>query len=322
MTTFVARYDMRCPDPSRRRELYAAALDHAEAFDHSGLDALIVSEHHAAEDGYIPSPFQLAAAFAARTKRVPISIAALLVNFHDPVRLAEDIAVLDHLSAGRASYVFGLGYRAEEYALFDQPWSTRGRDVEAGIGQLLEIFRTGTHNQMPVTPKPLTSPHPMFFYGGASTAAARRAGRLGLHFYPQINSPELKAAYKDACIAAGRDPGFVMAPGRGPAVNFVADDPDTFWSVAGEHLLHDAMTYQKWHGDNPSYVNASAESVGALRGEGTYRVWSPNELIDACRSNDVQVVSMHPLCGGLPPEAAEESVRLMTEQVIPAVKAP
>jgi alkanesulfonate monooxygenase SsuD/methylene tetrahydromethanopterin reductase-like flavin-dependent oxidoreductase (luciferase family) len=311
---------MRCPDPSRRRELYAAALDHAEAFDRSGLDALIVSEHHAAEDGYIPSPFQLAAAFAARTKRVPISIAALLVNFHDAVRLAEDIAVLDHLSGGRASYVFGLGYRTEEYALFDQPWATRGRDVEAALEELLAIFRTGTRNGVPVTPKPMSSPHPMFFYGGASTAAARRAGRLGLHFYPQINSPELKAAYKEACVEAGRDPGFVMAPGRGPAVNFVSTNPDAFWSDHGEHLLHDAVTYQQWHGDNPSYVNANAVTVEDLAKEGTYKVWSPDELVEACQSNEVQVVSMHPLCGGLPPEAAEENVRLMTEQVIPAVK--
>ena len=71
----------------------------------------MISEHHAADDGYLPSPLLVASAFAAVTSRVPITVSALLVNLYEPVRLAEDIAVLDHLSKGRVAYTFGLGYR-------------------------------------------------------------------------------------------------------------------------------------------------------------------------------------------------------------------
>ena len=67
-------------------------------------------------DGFLPSPLVLASAMAARTRQVSFMVAAASLPFYDPIRLAEDMAVLDHISNGRVSYVFGLGYRAEEFA--------------------------------------------------------------------------------------------------------------------------------------------------------------------------------------------------------------
>ena len=61
------------------------------------------------------------------TNRVPITVSALLVNLYEPVRLAEDIAVLDHLAQGRVAYTFGLGYRPVEYDLYGRSWAGRGR---------------------------------------------------------------------------------------------------------------------------------------------------------------------------------------------------
>ena len=133
MTSFVSRFDFRAPgaDRTARQELYARALDQAAYLDEHGHDALMVSEHHASDDGYLPSPLVVAAAMVARTRTVPITVSALLVNMYEPVKLAEDVAVLDHLSAGRVSYTLGLGYRPEEYALFGRAWETRGADIEA-----------------------------------------------------------------------------------------------------------------------------------------------------------------------------------------------
>src|SRR4029079_689559 len=82
-----------------------------------------------------------AAAVAARTKRIPITVSALLVNLYEPLKLAEDISVLDHLSGGRVSFTLGLGYRREEYALFDRPWETRGADIEEKIELLLALWQ-------------------------------------------------------------------------------------------------------------------------------------------------------------------------------------
>ena len=60
----------------------------------------------------------MAAAVAARTSNVGISIAALLLLMYDPIKLAEDLNVLDHLSRGRVLPIIGLGYRPEEFAMF------------------------------------------------------------------------------------------------------------------------------------------------------------------------------------------------------------
>ena len=65
-----------------------------------GALSIVLSEHHASPDGYLPSPLILATALAARTSTIPIMVAALLVPLHDPVRLAEDMAVLDIISNG------------------------------------------------------------------------------------------------------------------------------------------------------------------------------------------------------------------------------
>src|SRR5205809_2550584 len=100
MTTFAARYDLRRPAfaSTPRDELYRAALEQAAYCDAHGFDTLALSEHHGVDDGYLPSPLVVAAAFAMRTSRIPIVIAALLAPLYDPLRLAEDTAVLDHLS--------------------------------------------------------------------------------------------------------------------------------------------------------------------------------------------------------------------------------
>jgi len=166
VTFFVSRFD-RLSDEQRDKlhqladdghSIEAHGLRHQNApayVEEHGHDALMVSEHHAADDGYLPSPLLVASAFAAVTSRIPISVSALLVNLYETPRLAEDIAVLDYLSKGRVSYTMGLGYREEEYALYGRDWRTRGRDIERRIEELLRIWKSGE-----VTPAPYSKPHP------------------------------------------------------------------------------------------------------------------------------------------------------------------
>ena len=257
----------------------------------------MVSEHHGADDGYLPSPLLVASAFAAVTSRVPISISALLVNLYEPVRLAEDIAVLDHLSKGRVSYTFGLGYRPVEYDLYDRDWAGRGREIEERIGEVLAACGGGV-----VTPAPYSQPHPFLFYGGGSPAAARRAARLGLNFQPQHGDQALKDLYDETCRAAGREPGFVMrAPEGGPANVFCAARPDEFWEGYGHHLLADAVAYQEWHGEAGSYVVDHSRTVEEMRAAGVYVVHTADDLIDLCRSGEVRLVTSHPPAAGCRP---------------------
>jgi alkanesulfonate monooxygenase SsuD/methylene tetrahydromethanopterin reductase-like flavin-dependent oxidoreductase (luciferase family) len=330
MSSFVSRFDFRAPGADRRarQELYARALDQAAYLDEHGHDAVLVSEHHASADGYLPSPLLVAAAIVARTKTVPITVSALLVNMYDPIKLAEDVAVLDQLSGGRVSYTFGLGYRPEEYALFGRAWESRGADIEKRIELLLALWRGEEveydGRTVNVTPPPFSDPHPFLFYGGGTPAAARRAARLGLNFQPNVADKALRDLYNEECRSHGREPGFVLLPPPGPGTVFCAEDPERFWAEYGEHLLADAMAYRAWSSSTAmnSLITDDSSTVEELRAGGRYLVLDPEEMIRQCRDRELRAVSGHPLCGGMPEEPSWESVRLICEQVAPALRAP
>ncbi|MGH8977612.1 MAG: LLM class flavin-dependent oxidoreductase, partial [Acidimicrobiia bacterium] len=132
------RFDLRrARDTTSTTDLVRAAIDMVEWADTRGCAIVVLSEHHASPDGYLPSPMMVASAMAARTQQVHITIAAALLPFYDPIRLAEDMAVLDHISAGRVSYVLGLGYRAEEFAMYGVPMAQRGRIADRNLTLLL-----------------------------------------------------------------------------------------------------------------------------------------------------------------------------------------
>jgi alkanesulfonate monooxygenase SsuD/methylene tetrahydromethanopterin reductase-like flavin-dependent oxidoreductase (luciferase family) len=113
-------YDFRNPtqwrQPSDR--LYGEILDQIAWGENNGFDDVWLSEHHFIEDGYLPSMLPAAAAIAARTKRIRIPLGVLLMPFHNPVRLAEDIAVVDAISGGRFELGVGVGYKVEEFEGF------------------------------------------------------------------------------------------------------------------------------------------------------------------------------------------------------------
>jgi alkanesulfonate monooxygenase SsuD/methylene tetrahydromethanopterin reductase-like flavin-dependent oxidoreductase (luciferase family) len=96
------RYDMRAPAIGAPADaLYPAAVEQCAIADAAGFDTVYIAEHHGAEDGYCPAPMILASAIAGRTSRTTLHFSALIAVLHDPLRLAEDLAVLDLISGGR-----------------------------------------------------------------------------------------------------------------------------------------------------------------------------------------------------------------------------
>src|SRR6185295_9263410 len=136
------RFDLRAPKfgTATHAELYAACLDQCAWADERGLDIVALSEHHGVDDGYLPAPITLAAAIAGRTKRININIAAILVPLHDPVRLAEQLAVLDLVSGSRVSFVAGLGYRPEEFEMAGVERTRRGKLLDEYVDVLRKAW--------------------------------------------------------------------------------------------------------------------------------------------------------------------------------------
>ncbi|MBA2607845.1 MAG: LLM class flavin-dependent oxidoreductase [Actinobacteria bacterium] len=324
MALVVMRFDMRRPpiSPMSAAELYGTTLEMSRWADQNGLASLVVSEHHGVDDGYVSSPMVMASAMAGATKNIMINIAAVIAPLHDPLRLAEDIAILDLASGGRLSLVLGLGYRPDEYAMFDKDWKGRGKAFDEMLGVLKQAW-TGEPFEyqgrtVRVTPPPLSQPHPLIFIGGSSPNAAKRAAKHAMSFFPALGDPALQQAYMDECARLGTSPGMVLLP-SGPGFLHVAEDPDKAWVEIGEYILYETRVYASWQlPGQTSHVHSHATTVDELRAEGNYLIVTPEEAVKV--ANDLGPMGslvLHPLIGGMPPEQAWSSLELIGTQVMP-----
>jgi alkanesulfonate monooxygenase SsuD/methylene tetrahydromethanopterin reductase-like flavin-dependent oxidoreductase (luciferase family) len=321
MPVTVVRFNLVEPGatPASLSARYRAALDMAAYADEHGITTVQTEEHHGVDNNWLPSPFAFAGAVFGATRRIAVTVSAAIGPLHDPLRLAEEIAVLDLLSGGRLVTVAGIGYRPEEYALFDVDWKRRGRLQDELLETLLKAW-TGEEFEyrgrtVRITPRPFTDPHPLLLVGGSSKAAARRAARLGLPFFPSAHLPELEAYYKERLVEYGTE-GWTMMPTAETPLLHIAENPDEAWARHGEHFLHEARTYASWQsGDIRSAVRSAAESVEELRAEGVYRILTPQECVEQGLANLV----VHPLAGGMPVEEGWRSLRLFAERVLPAL---
>ncbi|GAT10071.1 LLM class flavin-dependent oxidoreductase [Mycolicibacterium novocastrense] len=306
---FTIRFDMRAPSfGAATTDLYAAAIDMSAWAEQHGCVAAILCEHHGSEDGYLPAPLMLASAIAARTERLLLNV-VVIVPFYDPVRLAEDIAVLDILCNGRASYVFGLGYRPEEFDHFGLERSRRGALADENLALLRSLLsgRPAVHDgrRITVSPPPCTDGGPMLMWGGASLAAARRAGRYGLGLLANGSVSGMREAYEAASREHGHEPGaMLLPPPDTPTVTFLADDVDAAWEELGTYLLHDARMYAQWNpGNSASAGISAARDVEELRNAYTsHRIIDTTEAIEIVSGGGF--LNLSPLCGGIPPEIA------------------
>jgi alkanesulfonate monooxygenase SsuD/methylene tetrahydromethanopterin reductase-like flavin-dependent oxidoreductase (luciferase family) len=317
---FTLRFDMR----SAGADHYAAALAMTRWAEDHGALAIVVSEHHASPDGYLPAPLALVSAMAATTSSIALQVGALIVPLHDPIELAETMAVIDLISKGRVSYICGAGYRQAEFDMFGQPLEGRGRRLEESI-QVMRQAWTGepfTYDGRPcqVTPIPHTPGGPMMWMGGGTKTAVRRAARLGMGMLTERNAG-LTEVYEQECERLGVAPGFfIEVPPNSVTAAFVADDPDAAWAQLGPYILHDATAYKAWNDEagnrSPAVSIIGARTVDELRVEHSpYRIFTPDEALAEIQT--AGYLNLHPLCGGVPPELAWTSLELLADKVLP-----
>ncbi|MCD2464150.1 LLM class flavin-dependent oxidoreductase [Streptomyces sp. MBT42] len=319
----VVRFNLVDPraTPESLSARYRAAVEMAAYADAHGVDTVQTEEHHGVDNNWLPSPFAFAGAVFGATRRIAVTVSAIIGPLHDPLRLAEDIAVLDLLSGGRLVTVAGIGYRPEEYEERGVDWGRRGKLQDLLLETLLTAWSgepfTYQGRTVRVTPRPFTQPHPMLLVGGSSRAAARRAARLGLPFFPSAHLPEIEAYYRERCAEYGTE-GWTMMRAEVTPLLHLSEDPDRTWAEYGEHFLHEARMYASWQSkDIRSAVRSAATTVAELRAEGVYRVVTPEE----CLALGLESLVLHPLCGGMPVEEGWRSVRLFCDAVLPRLTA-
>jgi len=177
--------------PERRQALetvYARALQRIEIMDRNGYDAVWLTEHHFSDYSVCPSIPVMGAYAAARTKNIRIGAGVTLAAFYHPLRLAEEIALLDILSGGRVNWGAGRGFDAREFRTFAVPMEESQIRFHEAVDIVMQAWTSDrltyhgkffSFNDVEVLPKPLQKPHPPVWMAAGSAEALQWAASVG-----------------------------------------------------------------------------------------------------------------------------------------------
>ena len=328
-------------DTRTHAELYADTLELAGWADDVGFDSFWLAEHHGANDGYIPSTLPFLAAVAARTRRLEIGTGVLLAPFHDPLRIAEDAAVIDNISAGRLNLGLGLGWAPEEYRMFGAEHKGRGKRL-GEIAQVLKAAWTQDrftfdgeylqYDDISITPKPARAGGPPIWLGGNVEAALRRSARFGDGYFPPSSAtwetlPDLAAQLVALRKELDRDQPYRFGSFQNVGLG---DDEDDGWRSIRDGVMHVRGSYLLW-GQGARDVSGAREAVEPFEEQirATCILGSPEQVVAKMRpviekidslgfaDTFTSVILAPP---GTPAERARQSIDRFARDVIPALR--
>ena len=325
---FGVSYDFRNPPDSGVKDaiLYAEILEQVRWLESLGADLVWFTEHHFVDDGYLPSWAPVAGAMAAVTDRIRFNTDICLMPFNHPIRLAEDLAVLDNLSNGRVEIGLGMGYAPHEFKGFGIPRSRRVSLMEEGIEVLQRCFtgekfsyqgRRYQFEDVVITPGFVQDGGPPLWIAAMSAAGARRAARFNTHFLPQGLRHEVLDTWTETLRADNRNP----ANYRKGIIRsiLVTDDRDSDWPVIRAAERYRMQLYNR-------FFEESGEGFGD-KGEAIPQTWIVgNEdhcVAELCRfirefgMTDIVTMAVPP---GLRAEQMQTSLERLFRDVVPRVK--
>jgi alkanesulfonate monooxygenase SsuD/methylene tetrahydromethanopterin reductase-like flavin-dependent oxidoreductase (luciferase family) len=187
--------------------IYSRALDRIEIMEQTGYDAVWLAEHHFSSYSVCPSVHVMAMNIAARTKRLRIGAAVTLAPFYHPLRIAEEIALLDILSGGRINWGAGRGFDREEFEVFNVPVEESTERFREVVEIVLAAWQNerltykGKYHQyedVEVLPKPAQKPHPPTWVAASSQGTVEWAAKRGLEILMDPHSTTEVLAQKRA----------------------------------------------------------------------------------------------------------------------------
>jgi probable F420-dependent oxidoreductase len=323
--------DFRNPPDSGRSStaVYADILDHMVWAESIGFDDAVILEHHFTDDGYIPSPLIAAAAVAARTKRMRVMTNIVILPLYDPVRIAEDAAVLDVISNGRLDLGVGMGYRPEEFAGYGIDIKTRG----ARADEMLQIIRRLWHGERvtfhgkhfniegaKLTPLPVQKPNPPIWVGGFSKYAMRRAARYGDGYTAGGMSRAIYEQYLAELRKADKDASQARVTG-GSLWLVVGDDPERTFAKVAPHVLYWYNAYAKFFETTEMKLWPIMQSTDELKTRKLLTVLTPDDAVKLIKEQigeiPVESYSVPISPPGMPADQFRSHLELFAQKVIP-----
>jgi alkanesulfonate monooxygenase SsuD/methylene tetrahydromethanopterin reductase-like flavin-dependent oxidoreductase (luciferase family) len=315
-------FDLRNPpqwsqDPKR---LYGFTLEMCEEAEQLGISSIWFSEHHLFEDGYLPQPLIMAAAAAARTRRVRIGTAVLVAPFRSAVEIAEQATIVDLISGGRLDLGLGAGYRVPEFELFDIQARDRYAMTKTRIRELRQIWQ-----EERVTPRPVQEQIPIWLgYNGPK--GARTAGRLGERLLSA--NAELWEPYRLGLAESG------FSEDRGSMAGliqaFVTETPEADWATVANHLKYQLDSYRRYavEGTGASVPRPVRPDDLLRRPMGSFIGYfvhgTPEDVTRAISSYTagapVQTVFLFVSIAGMPEELVARHVRIICTRLRPLLE--
>jgi alkanesulfonate monooxygenase SsuD/methylene tetrahydromethanopterin reductase-like flavin-dependent oxidoreductase (luciferase family) len=345
-------YVLECPDGNYRRA-WQEMLEQIEYAERLGFDSVWLAEHHGSTYGSMPSPQVAAAAIAARTRRMRIGIAVSILPFDNPVRIAEDYAMVDVISDGRLDFGVGRGYQPHEFkmlGLADRQAHSReifreALDVILGSWSHETFSYRGKHFQfedIQIVPRPVQSPHPPVYMAAISPESFELVKEKGLKIMvtPTLMSlNELKQHVLDAkreLVKLGHEPETLNFP-----MNWqmhISDSPEKAKAETAEAFgwyfakvmslvpqgASTPPSYERYAELADAFATQGTVDLDGLREQGIVLLDTPERAVAAIRELWQEIGQQEIFCwmriGGLEHEKVMRSLTLFAEQVMPHVK--
>ena len=321
-------YDFRNPTDSgvKNETLYAQILEQVKWLDELGADLVWFTEHHFVEDGYLPSWIPVASAMASITTRVRFGTDICLMPFNHPIRLAEDLAVLDNISGGRVDLGIGMGYAPHEFRGFGFPIARRVSLMNEGIEVLQRCFtgeRFSYHgnryqfSDVRIEPGYVQENGPPLWIAAMSEAGAKRAAYYDTNFLPQGLKSKSFDPWVKELKDTGRDPnnyrvGIIRSI-------LVTDDLTADWLPIRESERYRMKLYQRFFEESGEGFGEEGEAVPQTWIKGTAKECT-DQIIEFVKKFGITDIVSMAVPPGLSVEQMAPSLERLFRDVVPQVK--
>ena len=323
--------------PTEGGNYYREFIEEALYGEELGFDSIWLEEHHGVKNHYWPSPLMGLAGLATRTERILLGTDIMILPFYHPVRAAEDGAMLDIMSGGRFIFGAAIGYRPNEFSLYQVALEKRGERYEEAIALIKQLWTQeevnfeGKYFQVigaKIEPRPISKPRPRIWLGGWGKLSLSRAARLGDAWVPGPTASlekllEAQSFYQAQLTAAGIPVESRERPLTREVV--IANTDQQAFELAEKHLLvsyRDEYATGQWQhpliGKEDSTPIATIDSINRDR----FIIGSPETVIKQIQHFSASFHMDHLICRlyfpGMPHAYIMEEMKLLAHEVIPA----
>jgi probable F420-dependent oxidoreductase len=319
--------------PIEGGDYYRQALEEVIRAEELGFDSVWMEEHHAVTNHYWPSPLPVLAGFATRTSRLLLGTDIVVAAFHHPVRLAEDVAMLDVMSNGRFVLGIAIGYKPDEFALYGVDLQKRGARFEEQLAIMKGLWTQdgiqfkGAYYALEgrLEPKPVQKPHPPLWIGGWGDITLRRAATLADNWIPGPTADLKRLLNGKMQFLEQRRAAGLPAPTEWPLTRdvIIADTDAEARALAEQHIM---VAYRREYagGWRHPFIDASIATDLDKLMEDRFIIGGPEQCVSRLRRFVEQYGLTHLICRmffpGMPHARIMRGLELLAREVLPAFR--